>query len=156
MMVLISRSPEETFRIGKALAEDLEAGDVVALTGELGTGKTCLTQGIASGLGVSDHYAVTSPTFTLINEYPGQRLNLYHLDVYRLAGSAELAEMGWDEYLYGDGVVVVEWAEKVLEALPHNSLFVVMTYLDENERRVEISDRKNRIGSCENLLKRGG
>lgn len=156
MMVLISRSPEETFRIGKALAEDLEAGDVVALTGELGTGKTCLTQGIASGLGVSDRYAVTSPTFTLINEYPGQRLNLYHLDVYRLAGSAELAEMGWDEYLYGDGVVVVEWAEKVLEALPHKSLFVVMTYLDENERRIEISDRKNRIGSCENLLKRGG
>jgi len=155
-MVLISRSPEETFRIGKALAEDLEAGDLIALTGELGTGKTCLTQGIASGLGVPDHYAVTSTTFTLVNEYPGQRLNLYHLDVYRLAGSSDLAEMGWEEYLYGDGVVVVEWAEKVLGALPDDSIFVVMTYLDEHERRIEISDRKNRIDSCEKLLKRGG
>jgi len=155
-MVLISRSPEETFRIGKVLAENLEAGDVIALTGELGTGKTCLTQGIASGLGVPDHYAVTSPTFTLVNEYPGRHLNLYHLDVYRLAGNSDLAEMGWEEYLYGDGVAVVEWAEKVLETFPHDSIFVVMTYVDEQERRIEISDRKNRTGFCEKLLKRGG
>ena len=85
-LVLISKSPTETFRIGRILGEGLTGGDCVALTGELGAGKTCLTQGIADGLGVPDGYVVTSPTFTLINEYPGRKTSLYHLDVYRLSG----------------------------------------------------------------------
>jgi len=101
VMVLLSKSPEETFRIGRILADGLKAGDVVALTGELGSGKTCLTQGIANGLGVPESYVVTSPTFTLINEYQGRQVDLYHLDVYRLTGCADLAEMGYDEYLSG-------------------------------------------------------
>jgi tRNA threonylcarbamoyladenosine biosynthesis protein TsaE len=156
VMVLLSKSPEETFRIGRTLADGLEAGDVVALTGELGTGKTCLTQGIANGLGVPESYVVTSPTFTLINEYPGRRVDLYHLDVYRLTGCADLAEMGYDEYLYGRGVMVVEWAERVLEAIPDDALFVVMTYLDENKRKIELSGCRDRIGSWERALKKGG
>ncbi len=155
-MDLLSKSPEETFRIGKILAENLTAGDVVALTGELGAGKTCLTQGIASGLGVPENYVVTSPTFTLINEYPGSKAILYHIDVYRLSGYRDLAEMGCEEYLYGRGVAVVEWAEKVLDALPDDALFVVITYLDENRRRIEISGCRDRIGICGRAFKRGG
>jgi tRNA threonylcarbamoyladenosine biosynthesis protein TsaE len=110
-VVLFSKSPSETFRIGRILGETLKGGDCVALTGELGAGKTCFTQGIARGLGVPDAYVVTSPTFTLLNEYPGKDTALYHLDVYRLTGSADLAEMGYEEYLQGGGVMVIEWAD---------------------------------------------
>ena len=156
VMVLLSKSPEETFRIGRILADGLEAGDVVALTGELGSGKTCLTQGIANGLGVPESYVVTSPTFTLINEYPGRRVDLYHLDVYRLTGCAALAEMGYDEYLSGRGVMVIEWAEKIRGAVPFDALFVVMTYLEENVRKIEISGCPDRIGFWEKTLKEGG
>ena len=156
VMVLFSKSPEETFRIGRILAESLDAGDVVALIGELGSGKTCLTQGIAKGLGVSESYAVTSPTFTLINEYPGSKTDLYHLDVYRLTGCADLADMGYDEYLSGRGVMVIEWAEKVREAVPDDALFVVMTYLEENVRKIELSGCRERIGLWEKTLKEGG
>ncbi len=156
VMVLLSKSSEETFRIGRILADGLEAGDVLALTGELGSGKTCLTQGIASGLGVPEGYAVTSPTFTLINEYPGRQVDLYHLDVYRLKGCADLAEMGYDEYLSGRGVMVIEWAEKIRGAIPVDALFVVMTYLEENVRKIEISGCPDRIGFWEKTLKEGG
>lgn len=156
VMVLLSRSPEETFRIGRLLADGLQAGDVVALIGELGSGKTCLTQGIARGLGVPEGYAVTSPTFTLINEYPGQTLPLYHLDVYRLTGYEDLPEMGYDEYLYGRGVMVIEWAEKIREAVPVGALFVVMTYLEEYIRKIEISGCPDRFGFWTRTLKEGG
>jgi tRNA threonylcarbamoyladenosine biosynthesis protein TsaE len=156
VMVLLSKSPEETFRIGRILANGLQAGDVVALTGELGSGKTCLTQGIASGLGVSEDYAVTSPTFTLLNEYPGRKMALYHLDVYRLAGCIDLADMGYDEYLSGRGVMVIEWAEKILEAVPVGALHVLMTYLDEYVRKIEISCCPERIGFWQQTIKEGG
>jgi tRNA threonylcarbamoyladenosine biosynthesis protein TsaE len=156
VIVLLSKSPEETFRIGRILANGLKVGDVVALTGELGSGKTCLTQGIASGLGVQEGYAVTSPTFTLINEYPGRQMALYHLDVYRLTGCADLPEMGYDEYLFGRGVMVIEWAEKIREAVPVGALFVVMTYLEEYIRKIEISGCPDRIGFWQRTLKEGG
>jgi tRNA threonylcarbamoyladenosine biosynthesis protein TsaE len=156
VIALFSKSPEETFRIGRILADGLKAGNVVALIGELGSGKTCLTQGIACGLGVPEGYAVTSPTFTLINEYPGRQMPLYHLDVYRLTGCVDLHEMGYDEYLSGGGVMVIEWAEKILEAVPVNALFVVMTYLEENMRKIEISSRPDRIGFWQRILKEGG
>ena len=155
-IVLSSKSPEETFRIGRVLAGGLQAGDVVALTGELGAGKTCLTQGIARGLGVSEDYAVTSPTFTLINEYPGRQMALYHLDVYRLAGCADLAEMGYDEYLSGRGVMVIEWAEKIREAIPVGALLVFMTYVDEYMRKIEITSSPDRIGFWRQTLNKGG
>jgi tRNA threonylcarbamoyladenosine biosynthesis protein TsaE len=156
VIVLLSKSPEETFRIGRILADGLKAGDVVALTGELGSGKTCLTQGIARGLGVPDGYAVTSPTFTLINEYPGRQMALYHLDVYRLTGCDDLPDMGYDEYLSGNGVMVIEWAEKIREAVPVGSLFVFMTYLEEYIRKIEISGCPDRIGFWRQTLKEGG
>jgi tRNA threonylcarbamoyladenosine biosynthesis protein TsaE len=156
VMVLLSKSPEETFRLGQILANGLQAGDVVALTGELGSGKTCLTQGLASGLGVPEDYAVTSPTFTLINEYPGRQLPLYHLDVYRLTGCTDLHDVGYDEYLFGKGVMVIEWAEKIWEAIPVGALFVVMTYLEEFIRKIEISGCTDRIGFWQRILKEGG
>jgi tRNA threonylcarbamoyladenosine biosynthesis protein TsaE len=155
-VVLISKSPAETVRIGRILGEGLKAGDVVALTGELGSGKTCLTQGIASGLGVPEDYAVTSPTFTLINEYPGREAALIHVDLYRLQGTDDLVDMGYEEYLTGGGVMVVEWAEKIRGAVPDGAVCVVLTYLEENVRKMELTGRRDRIGRWERIFKEGG
>lgn len=155
-LVLISNSPTETFCIGRFLGEGLTRGDCVALTGELGAGKTCLTQGIAAGLGVPDSYVVASPTFTLINEYPGKDTFLYHLDVYRLGGSADLEETGYQEYLMSDGVMVIEWAEKVSDAIPDEALRVELSYVDETVRRIEISGCPEWICSWERTFKQGG
>jgi tRNA threonylcarbamoyladenosine biosynthesis protein TsaE len=154
--VLVSGSPSETFRIGRILGERLRRGDCVALTGELGAGKTCLTQGIAKGMGVPDCYAVTSPTFTLVNEYPGRDASLYHVDVYRLAGSPDLLEMGYEEYLLGSGVMVIEWAEKILRDIPEDALRIRISYLDEDERKIEISGGPERIDFRELYLTKGG
>src|SRR3989337_352438 len=140
----ISHSPQETYAFGKDLGETLYSGDVVALSGELGAGKTCLAQGIARGLGIPEEYRITSPTFTIINEYPG-RLILYHLDVYRLSGTRDLEEIGYDECFNDKGVVIVEWAEKIRDALPKGTLFVLLTYLDENRRKIMLSDNPERI-----------
>jgi len=148
-LVLISQSPSETMQIGELLGEHLAGGDCVALTGELGSGKTCLTQGIAHGLGVSEAFAVTSPTFTILNEYPGGRTALYHMDAYRLDGTPDLFEMGYDEYLADSGVMVIEWAERVADAVPDGAIRIEMTYLDENRRRIAISGRPDRIASWE-------
>jgi tRNA threonylcarbamoyladenosine biosynthesis protein TsaE len=144
-VVLISKNPAETVRIGRILGEGLKAGDVVALTGELGSGKTCLTQGIACGLGVPENYAVTSPTFTLINEYPGRKAALFHVDLYRLQGAADLADTGFEEYLSGGGVMV-----------PDGALCVALTYLEENVRKIELSGCRDRIGRWERIIKEGG
>jgi tRNA threonylcarbamoyladenosine biosynthesis protein TsaE len=151
-IVLISESSLETFRIGKVLGEGLREGDCVALIGELGAGKTSLTQGIAHGLGIPDGFVITSPTFTILNEYPGSGLALYHMDAYRLNGSADLDEMGYEEYLAGRGVMVIEWAERILDAVPREALFVRMTYVDENVRRIEISGCPDRIDSWRGSL----
>lgn len=130
---LISHSADETHRIGIELGKLAQAGDVVLLVGELGTGKTCLAQGIAWGLGIDD-YAL-SPSFVLIREYQG-RLSLYHIDFYRLDKIEEVIDLGLDEYLYGDGVCVVEWAEKALSALPEDHLLIKLEHLSENERKL--------------------
>lgn len=155
-LFLISKSPMETFCIGRSLGEGLKGGECVALKGELGAGKTCLTQGIAAGLGVPDCYVVTSPTFTLINEYPGRKMPLYHFDVYRLNGPADLDDLGYQEYLMGGGVLVIEWAEKVSDAIPDEALRIELTYLDEHRRRIEISGCPGRISSWERTLQQGG
>jgi tRNA threonylcarbamoyladenosine biosynthesis protein TsaE len=155
-IVLFSDSPSETFRIGRILGEILKDGDCVALTGELGTGKTCITQGIATGLGVPESYAVTSPTFTLLNEYPGRETVLYHLDVYRLTGSADLAEIGYEEYLSGRGVMVIEWAEKIIDQIPSGALFIKFSHLEENMRKIELTGRPERIDYWELKLRNGG
>ena len=155
-VVLISKNPAETVRIGRILGEGLKAGDVVALTGELGAGKTCLTQGIACGLGVPEKYTVTSPTFTLINEYPGREADLFHVDLYRLQGAADLDDTGFEEYLSGRGVMVIEWAERIPSAVPDGAFCVVLTYLEENIRKMEISGCRDRVGRWECILKEGG
>ena len=155
-VVLISKSPAETVRIGRILGEGLKAGDVVALTGELGSGKTCLTQGIACGLGVPENYAVTSPTFTLINEYPGRDTALIHVDLYRLQGAVDLADMGFEEYLSGGGVMVIEWADKIPEAVPDGAICIALTYLEENVRKMELSGCPDRVGRWKRILKEGG
>jgi tRNA threonylcarbamoyladenosine biosynthesis protein TsaE len=156
-MVLISKSPMETMGIGKFLGESFQGGECIALTGDLGAGKTCLTQGIARGLGVPECYVIASPTFTLINEYPGKELALYHLDVYRLTGPEDLEAIGYHEYLISRGVTVIEWAEKVSEAIPEDAVCITFSYIDENMRRIEISGDKDRLCSWkQNFTSEGG
>ncbi|HRR40580.1 MAG TPA: tRNA (adenosine(37)-N6)-threonylcarbamoyltransferase complex ATPase subunit type 1 TsaE [Syntrophales bacterium] len=152
---LVSKSPDETLRIGKVIGARLGPGDVVALVGELGSGKTVLTQGIAQGIPVDEGYVIASPTFTLINEYPG-RYRLYHLDIYRLEGSEDLLPLGYEDYFYGDGIVVIEWAEKILDILPEETLFVRLRYLDEERREIEIEGFRRRVDGIEDALKEGG
>lgn len=154
-LTLITKSPGKTLNLGRILGEFLGCGDVVALVGELGAGKTCLTQGIARGVGVPEKYEITSPTFTLINEYPG-RINLYHMDLYRLAGIRDLEDTGYEEYFLGKGVVVVEWAEKVRENMPRETLWVYIDYLSEDEREIRISGNMNKKEQLIRALRRGG
>jgi tRNA threonylcarbamoyladenosine biosynthesis protein TsaE len=129
---IISRSPEETYELGKNLGELASPGDIFLLSGNLGAGKTCLTQGIAWGLG-STEYA-SSPTFVLVHELAG-RLPLYHIDLYRLDDLKEIIELGLDDYLYGKGLSVIEWGEKGLKVLPAEHLMIKIEYLGNNERR---------------------
>ncbi len=152
---MISGDPTKTFHIGRILGETLTAGDIVALTGELGAGKTCFTQGIARGLGVPEVYQITSPTFTLVNEYPG-RLNLIHLDVYRLSSSRDLQDLGYEEFFFGKGVTVIEWAEKIQDIIPEKSLSVTMVYLDQNQRSIDMKGQPDQITRISNVLKEGG
>jgi tRNA threonylcarbamoyladenosine biosynthesis protein TsaE len=133
---MISHSVEETVGMGKALAKRLKRGDVVALTGGLGAGKTVFTKGIAKGLGVKDARYVNSPTFVIIKEYKG-RLPLYHFDLYRLEGPSAMDAMSYDEYFYGGGVTVVD---KIAKLLPKRHIRVRLSVAGEGKRKIEISD----------------
>ena len=141
---IISRSAKQTMEIARFLGEKLREGDILALSGELGSGKTCFTGGIARGLGVSESYQITSPTFTLINEYPA-RCDLYHFDVYRLNGYSEFEDLGYEEYFSRGGVVVIEWAEKIAPILPVGTFFVSFEYVDENIRKIKIKGLKSKL-----------
>jgi tRNA threonylcarbamoyladenosine biosynthesis protein TsaE len=138
---IVTRSPEETQKIGVRLGELALPGDIFLLVGGLGAGKTCLTQGIAWGLGIKEYAA--SPSFVVIRELYG-RLPLYHIDFYRLDHLEEIAELGLDDYLYGKGVSVVEWAEKGLSLLPPEHLLIEMSYLSDTGRRLELKARGQR------------
>jgi tRNA threonylcarbamoyladenosine biosynthesis protein TsaE len=120
------KSEYETRQFGEELARTLKPGDVIALIGDLGTGKTTLTKYIARELGIMQ--AITSPTFTIICEYKDGRLPLYHFDVYRLNSVDEMLELGYEEYFFGDGVCIVEWADKIEELLPENTKTIHITY----------------------------
>lgn len=132
---LISHSPEDTRSLGMAIGRLASAGDVYLLVGELGTGKTCLTQGIAWGLGIQEYAA--SPSFVVVRELHG-RLPLYHIDLYRLENLEEVFDLGLDDYLYGRGVCVVEWAERGLSLLPAEHLLIQMSYMSDTERRLKL------------------
>lgn len=114
-MIVITKSPEQTELLGKKLAELLRPGDVIAYYGDLGAGKTAFTRGLAAGLGIRE--AVTSPTYTIVNEYLSGRMPLFHFDMYRLSSSEELFDIGWEDYLARGGVCAVEWSENVADAL---------------------------------------
>jgi len=147
---LISRSEAQTRAIGDAIGSALEPGAVVALAGELGAGKTRLAKGLAAGLGVDDDRAVNSPTFVLVNQYAG-RCPVYHLDLYRLPESADLASIGFDEMCDGPAVVIVEWADRSARSMPGDALWIRMTATDETTRGLtlatvddELADRLQR------------
>jgi tRNA threonylcarbamoyladenosine biosynthesis protein TsaE len=123
---LNSHSPEQTQLLGSYLGELAQKADVFLLVGELGTGKTCLVQGIAHGLAIKEY--AFSPTFVILREYHG-RLPLYHIDFYRLDHVEEIADLGLEEYFYGDGVCVVEWAEKGLKVVPRDNLLITLHYI---------------------------
>ena len=140
-VLLRSHSSGETRRIGASLGRHVEAGDVLLLCGDLGAGKTCLTQGIAKGLGIEGY--VRSPTFVLVSIHQG-RLPLYHIDIYRLDNVAEVLDLGLEEYLAGDGVSVIEWADKALEVFPQSCLLVNLDFEGEKERLIRLEPRGER------------
>jgi tRNA threonylcarbamoyladenosine biosynthesis protein TsaE len=146
---IISVSAQKTWEMARSVGEKLKPGDVLALSGELGSGKTCFTGGLARGLGVDDKYQITSPTFTLINEYPA-RHKLFHFDVYRLNSYSEFEDLGYEEYFSNGGIVVIEWAEKIAQILPPETIFIYFEYLDENKRKIIVKGQKNRL---QDLLK---
>lgn len=131
---LIISSEQETESFGMELGRTVKPGTVIGLTGDLGTGKTTLTRAIAKGLGVTE--AVTSPTFTVIREYRSGRLPLYHMDVYRIADPDEMYELGFEEYLYGDGVCVIEWADLIEELLPEDAMRIDIAYGSREGERI--------------------
>jgi tRNA threonylcarbamoyladenosine biosynthesis protein TsaE len=138
---MISNSIDKTIEIGAKLGKSLVAGDVVALVGDLGAGKTVLTKGIAKGLGVRNVRYVNSPTFVIIKEYKG-RLPLYHFDIYRLNKSSVLDSENFEEYFYGDGVTVVEWADKIRPLLPKRHIEVSLSVAGEGKRKIQIRKMK--------------
>jgi tRNA threonylcarbamoyladenosine biosynthesis protein TsaE len=129
-----SRSSSRTIELGKLLGAHLSAGCVIGFVGELGAGKTCFIKGIAEGLNNTPESEVTSPTFTILQEYPGP-VTLYHFDAYRLSGSHDLEAIGFEDYVGADGVAVIEWADRIQDALPDEALLITIEVVSENERR---------------------
>ena len=123
-MIIETNSAEETFALGKALGEKASPGQVYTLDGDLGTGKTVFTQGVAAGLGITE--AISSPTFTIIQEYDTGRLPLYHFDVYRIGDIEEMEEIGYDDYFFGEGICLIEWADLIREILPEHVIRITI------------------------------
>lgn len=139
-MNFVTSSPEETVELGKKIGSLLKSGDVIAMQGTLAAGKTTITKGIAAALGVDD--TITSPTFCLISEYQG-KMPLYHMDVYRLNGAEDFAELGTDEMIYGNGVSVIEWSEKIMTELPRRTILLKITPQEDGTRLIEIDNWQN-------------
>ena len=138
-MEFITNSPQETEAVGTRLAEQLKPGTVIAYRGDLGAGKTAFTRGLARGLGIQD--PVTSPTYTIVNEYLGGRLPLFHFDMYRLHSADDLFDIGWDDYLERGGVCAVEWSENVEDAL-EDPITVTIEKLGEDSREITVTGGK--------------
>jgi len=141
------KNEKETRAFGLALAKELEPGAIVALVGDLGTGKTTLTRYIAEGLGILE--PIQSPTFTIIREHRTGRLPLFHFDVYRLEGPEDLFELGYEDYFYGEGVTIVEWADKVAELMPEETLWIHLNYVEPtSESESENESEEGRTYTC--------
>ena len=139
-MEFLTNSPAETEKVGSALGKILKPGTVIAYRGDLGAGKTAFTRGLAKGLGADD--MVTSPTYTIVNEYLGGRMPLFHFDMYRLSSSDDLWDIGWEDYLERGGVCAVEWSENVDDAL-ENPILITIHKLGEESRRITIEGGEN-------------
>lgn len=124
MKIIETYSPEETYKVGYDLGNSAEKGQIFCMSGDLGVGKTVFTQGFAAGLGVEDN--VNSPTFTIVQEYEDGRIPLYHFDVYRISDVSEMDEIGYEEYFYGEGVCLIEWAEIIEDILPEDVTWITI------------------------------
>lgn len=140
-----TNSAEETIELGKKIGSMLKPGDIIAMEGTLAAGKTTITKGIAGALGIEDN--ITSPTFCLISEYYGNKMPLYHMDVYRLDGPEDFLNLGVEELLYGQGVCIIEWSEKIKSVLPSKTITLSITPEDDGSRKIEIQNWNN--GSME-------
>lgn len=123
-MIIETRSPEETFALGEKLGKESKCGQVYTMVGDLGVGKTVFTQGLAKGLGIEE--PISSPTFTIIQEYEGTKMPFYHFDVYRIGDIEEMDEIGFEDYIYGDGVCMIEWANLIEEILPERRTEIII------------------------------
>ena len=140
MLTFTTSSAEETITLGEKIGRLLKKGDIIAMQGTLAAGKTTITKGIAKALGITD--TITSPTFCLISEYQG-KMPLYHMDVYRLDGTEDFINLGTDDMLYGDGVSIIEWSEKIMDELPSRTIILRLTPQDDGSRLIEIENWKN-------------
>lgn len=138
MIRIKTNSPEETIRAAEKLGSLIGAGDIIAFKGGLGAGKTTFTRGLALGLGMND--VVSSPTFALVNEYRGEKITLYHFDMYRISSEEDLESTGFYDYPFEENVAVIEWSENISEFLPENTLYISINRLSENEREIIIED----------------
>jgi tRNA threonylcarbamoyladenosine biosynthesis protein TsaE len=148
---ILSSTPEATREFGHQIGTLLQAGDVIALTGDLGAGKTCCIQGIARGLGVPETIAITSPTYTLIHEYRG-RVPVYHFDVYRLGCEEDLYDLGYEEYFYGDGVTLIEWADRIHSFLPDDYCVIHLHIGSDGTRTLQCQGQGPRSADLLNAL----
>ena len=139
-MTFITKSPEETIELGIKIGNKLKKGDVIAMQGTLAAGKTTITKGIAQALGISD--TITSPTFCLISEYYG-KMPLYHMDVYRLDGTEDFVNLGTDDMIYGDGVSIIEWSEKIMSELPKRTIILKITPNEDGSRSINLENWQN-------------
>lgn len=139
MLTFITHSPEETIALGEKIGSKLVKGDVIAMQGTLAAGKTTITKGIAKALGIDE--TITSPTFCLISEYYG-KMPLYHMDVYRLEGGEDFVNLGTDDMIYGDGVSIIEWSEKIMNELPKRTIIMKINPQDDGSRKIEIDNWK--------------
>lgn len=142
---------KETKDLGILLGKGLKGKEVIAMTGDLGAGKTTMTKSIAKGLEIKDH--ITSPTFTIVNEYEG-RVKLYHFDVYRIGDIEEMYDLGFEEYIYSDAVSIIEWANLIEEILPEDKININITSLDEEKRIVTLSGEGEKFESLVRELKK--
>ncbi len=140
MLTFRTNSAEETIQLGQKIGKLLKKGDIIAMQGTLAAGKTTITKGIAQALGITD--TITSPTFCLISEYYGT-MPLYHFDVYRLEGTEDFINLGADDMLYGDGVSIIEWSEKIMEELPSRTIILRLTPQEDGSRLIEIENWNN-------------